>query len=108
MTKKIGHKLQALRKMRRMTQEELARRLNISRASVSNYEVGRRTPHLSELQRFAEFYGVDLSYFGVSGTDEIFEMLSRAKSVFSSEYITAEDKEKLYKEIMRLYLGVKS
>lgn len=107
MTKLIGKKLQSLRKTRRLTQDELAKRLNISRASVSNYEVGRRTPHLSELQRFAEFYGVDLSYFGVSSTDEMFELLARAKRIFESEVIPDAEKEKLYKEIMKLYLGVK-
>ena len=108
MAESIGKKLKSLRKTRRLTQEELAVRLNISRASVSNYEVGRRTPHLTELQRFAEFFGVDLSYFGVSATDEVFDMLSRAKNVFQSEHIPEADKERLYKEIMKLYLGVKS
>ena len=87
-----------------MTQQELSVKLGISRATISNYEVGRRSPHLSDLRRLAEFYGVGLDYFGASTEDESFELLSRAKSVFLNEDIPKEEREALYKEIMRLYL----
>ena len=102
----IGNKLKTLRKGRKLTQVELSERLGLSRATVSNYEVGRRTPHLSELRRFAEFYGVGLDYFGVNATDESFELLSRAKSVFTSDDLSKEEKTRLYKEIMKMYLDV--
>ena len=100
----IGSKLKTLRKGRKLTQLELSDRLELSRATISNYEVGRRTPHLSELRRFAEFYGVGLDYFGVDATDESFELLSRAKSVFTNKDIPVEERERLYKELMRIYL----
>lgn len=100
----IGSKLKTLRKGRKLTQLELSQKLELSRATISNYEVGRRSPHLSELRRFAEFYGVGLDYFGVDATDESFELLSRAKSVFSNKEIPTEERERLYKEIMKLYL----
>ena len=104
MTTSIGSKLKTLRKGRKLTQLELSEKLDLSRATISNYEVGRRTPHLSELRRFAEFYGVGLDYFGVETTDESFELLSRAKSVFASDEFSAEVKTQLYKEIMKMYL----
>lgn len=104
MSRDIGNKLKTLRKGRGLTQFELADKLDLSRATISNYEVGRRSPHLSELQRFAEFYGVSLDYFGVESTDESFELLSRAKSVFASKELSAEVKTQLYKEIMKMYL----
>ena len=100
----IGSKLKTLRKGRKLTQVELSERLGLCRATISNYEVGRRTPHLSELRRFAEFYGVGLDYFGVETQDESFELLSRAKSVFTSNELSAETKTQLYKEIMKMYL----
>ena len=100
----IGSKLKTLRKGRKLTQLELSDKLGLSRATISNYEVGRRTPHLSELRRFAEFYGVGLDYFGVETTDESFELLSRAKSIFLNNDIPKEEREKLYKEIMKMYL----
>lgn len=102
----VGSKLKTLRKGRKLTQQELADKMGITRATVSNYEVGRRSPHLSELHRFAQFYGVDLSYFGVATKDEVFDLLSRAKEVFANERISKESKEKLYRELMKLYLSV--
>lgn len=102
----IGSKLKTLRKGRKLTQVELSERLGLSRATVSNYEVGRRTPHLSELRRFAEFYGVGLDYFGVDTADEGFELLSRAKSIFLNNDIPKEERETLYKEIMKMYLSM--
>lgn len=102
----IGGKLKTLRKGRKLTQQELADKLGVTRATVSNYEVGRRSPHLSELQRFAEFYGVDLSYFGVATKDEVFDLLSRAKAVFKDERIDKKKKDELYKELVKLYLNL--
>lgn len=103
----IGRKLRTLRKGRKLTQQDVADRLGLVRATVSNYEVGKRTPHLSLLKRFAEFYGVTLDYFGVSENDEIFEMLSRAREVFSNKDISIQKKEEVYKELMRIYLNIK-
>ena len=107
MENNIGTKLKTLRKGRKYTQQELADKLGITRCTVSNYEVGRRTPHLTELKRFAEFYGVDLSYFGVTSKDEIFDLLSRAKEVFKNDSIPQDKKDELYKELMKLYLEIK-
>lgn len=100
----IGSKLKTLRKGRKLTQLELSERMSMSRATISNYEVGRRSPHISELRRFAEFYGVGLDYFGVETQDESFELLSRAKSIFTNQDIPKEERERLYKEIMKIYL----
>jgi transcriptional regulator with XRE-family HTH domain len=103
----IGTKLKILRRGRKLTQEQLAERLGVNRATISNYEISRRSPSLKELKRFAEFYGVGLDYFGVATKDEVFDLLSRAKEVFASDEISKEKKEDLYKEIMKLYLQIK-
>jgi transcriptional regulator with XRE-family HTH domain len=102
----IGSKLKTLRKGRKLTQLELSEKLGLSRATISNYEVGRRSPHISELRRFAEFYGVGLDYFGVETQDESFELLSRAKAVFTNNELSKEEKTRLYKEIMKMYLDM--
>ena len=90
-----------------MSQEQLAEALKVSRATISNYEVGRRTPHLSELKRIAEYFGVGLDYFGVTSTDEVFDLLARAKEVFNSEDVPKEKKDEVYKALMRIYLDMK-
>lgn len=102
----IGRKLRTLRKGKKLTQKDVADRLGLVRATISNYEVGRRTPHLSDLKRFAELYGVTLDYFGVSSNDEMFELISRAREVFNNNDISTKDKEELYREIMKLYLNI--
>lgn len=107
MTTFVGKKLQELRKARRLTQQQLADKMGVTRATVSNYEVGRRAPHLSELKRFAEFYGVGLDYFGVASSDEVFELMSRAKAVFESDDVSKETKDELYLSLMQLYLSIK-
>lgn len=107
MTDNLGKKLQQLRKGRRLTQQQLADKMGVTRATVSNYEVGRRTPHLSELERFAEFYGVGLDHFGVASTDDIFDILTRAKAVFESKDVSKEKKDELYLALMQLYLSMK-
>lgn len=103
----IGSKLKTLRKGRKLTQQELADKMGITRATVSNYEVGRRSPHISELKRFAEFFGVGIDYFGVVPADETFDLLSRARDVFNSQSVSKEKKEELYKALMRIYLDMK-
>lgn len=107
MTIQIGAKIKTLRKGKRMSQEQLAEALKVSRATISNYEVGRRTPHLSELKRIAEYFGVGLDYFGVTSTDEVFDLLARAKEVFNSEDVPKEKKDEVYKALMRIYLDMK-
>ena len=94
----ISKKLKLLRKGRGLTQLELSEKVGLSRATLSNYEVGRRMPHLNELERLAKFYGVGLDYFGIAAKDEVFDLLSRAKELFESQDVSKEQKDDLYKE----------
>lgn len=107
MKESIGSKLKTLRKSQKLTQQAVADKIGITRATISNYEISRRTPHLKDLQKLAEFYGVGLDYFGVSTVDETLELLGRAKEVFESENVSKEKKDEIYKEIMKLYLAIK-
>lgn len=104
MKNNISFKLKTLRKAKGLTQEQLAEAVGISRGTIGGYEIGRRNPRLPDLQKLAEFFGVGLDYFGVATSDEVFDILARAKDVFASEAVSKEEKENLYKELMRLYL----
>jgi transcriptional regulator with XRE-family HTH domain len=99
--------LKTLRKGRKQTQEQAAELLGITRATVSNYETGRRSPHISELKRIADIYGVGLDYFGVVPQDEVFDLLSRAREVFNSSEVPADKKQEIFDELMRLYISIK-
>lgn len=100
----IGKKIKILRKTRGLTQEQLAEKLRVKRATISNYEIGRRSPHIKELESIAEALGVGLEYFGFGGSAAV-DLVARAKVLFESD-LPAEEKAKAYKEIMRLYLEI--
>lgn len=100
----IGDKIKILRKTRGLTQEQLADKLNIKRATISNYEIGRRSPHIKELEAIAEALGVGLDYFGIGGSAAV-DLVARAKVLFESD-APAEEKAAAYKEIMKLYLNM--
>jgi transcriptional regulator with XRE-family HTH domain len=103
----IGQQLRTLRKSQKKTQQAVADRVGITRATLSNYEIDRRTPDLKTLRKLAECYGVGLDYFGVVPADEVLELLARARYVFESDNVSKDRKEDLYREIMRLYLNIK-
>ena len=103
----IGRQLKTLRKSQKMTQQAVADKVGITRATLSNYEIDRRTPDLKTLRKLAECYGVSLDYFGVVPADEVLELLARAKEVFESEHISDERKNELFDAIMRLKLNMK-
>jgi transcriptional regulator with XRE-family HTH domain len=103
----IGKQLKALRKSQKKTQQAVADKVGITRATLSNYEIDRRTPDLKTLRRLAECYGVGLDYFGIATADEVLELLARAKEVFESDQISKERKNELFDAIMRLKLNIK-
>ena len=107
----IGNKLKGLRKAKKLTQQDVVERMerrgvSLSRATLSNYEVGRRTPHLSLLRAFCDLYGVELTYFDINEKDEVFDLINRARDVFGSDEISRFQKEEVYKQIMRMYLDL--
>ena len=57
---KMGSFLKELRKEKKLTQEDLAEKLNISARTVSRWETGSNTPDLSILVELADFYDVDI------------------------------------------------
>ena len=51
-SKALGNKIKSLREQRGFTQSQLATRMNVSRAAVSNWELGNRLPDISMLGMF--------------------------------------------------------
>lgn len=54
----LHEKLQALRRARGLTQEEVAQALGVSRTDISEWESGRGAPERDPLKALAAFYGV--------------------------------------------------
>ena len=103
----IGELLRNLRMSKKITQQGVANAVNIKRSTISNYEIGRRTPSLNDLRTLATFYGVGLDYFGVTPPDEITEIIARARNVFENPDIEENKKDELYKILAKLYLKLK-
>lgn len=59
--KKIGKKIQIRRQGLNFTQEELAEKVNLSRAYIGFIEQGRSTPSLEVIERIAKVLRVNLS-----------------------------------------------
>lgn len=58
----LGERLKSLRKERKLTQEELGRKVNVTKVSISGYENGNRSPDTETLQKLADFFEVTTDY----------------------------------------------
>lgn len=58
----FGYRLRELRKSKKMTQEQAAKRLNLSKTTISGYENNVKTPSLDVLTKLAVLYGVSADY----------------------------------------------
>lgn len=67
--KTYGERISELREKRQLTQEELAKQLSISRASLSHYEKNRRVPDYEVLLKIADFFNVTVDYL-IGRTDD--------------------------------------
>lgn len=58
----FGLRLKELRMSRKLSQQEVATRLNISRSTISGYEQNTITPSAEQLVRMALLYNTSLDY----------------------------------------------
>ncbi len=61
--KEIGRRLAELRKFKSLSQQDLAKFLEIPRSSVAQLELGKRNISVIELMKFAEVLGFSLDKF---------------------------------------------
>lgn len=58
----LSNRLKSLRKSKRLTQKQLAQKINVTHVSISGYESGNRSPDTDTLQRLADFFEVSTDY----------------------------------------------
>lgn len=58
----LGIRLKKLRNEKKLTQKQLAEKINVTHVSISGYESGNRSPDTDTLQRLADFFGVSTDY----------------------------------------------
>lgn len=104
----IHEKLKLLRKERKLTQSEVAEAIGQERSTIACYETGKRKPDIATLEKLARLYKVTLDHFSnKSEADVMIELLARSNAFFSSQDIGDSDKDKVYQDIMKLYLRSK-
>lgn len=65
----FGERMKQLRLLKKLTQEELAKKLNLSKSNISKYEANTVEPNLHTLRAIAELFDVSIDYL-VGKTDE--------------------------------------
>ena len=74
----FNEKLQELRKQKGLTQEELAKRLYVSRTAISKWESGRGYPNIESLRAIAKYFSVSVDE--LLSSDEILSLAEDAEA----------------------------
>lgn len=98
--------LKQLRERENLTQEELAKRLEISRSRLASYEQGQREPDLELLEVIADFFNVDMDYLlgRTNSTTKINQINTIAAHKNNDEEWSIEELEEIeaFKEFVRM------
>lgn len=94
----LGTRLKYLRTQKKLTQKQLAEKINVTHVSISGYESGNRSPDTDTLQRLADFFEVSTDY-----------LLGRSDTPTTPNGISKEDYANLseeQKEVLDFFLSL--
>ena len=109
---KLNEKIYEYRKINRWSQEELADRLEVSRQTISKWEVGKNIPELEKLIKLAELFKISVDELVKDNIDivykENFNDLSNDEN--TGENFDKEEKrnKKILKKIIEKLVGKKT
>ncbi|MFC0204104.1 helix-turn-helix domain-containing protein [Novosphingobium soli] len=96
----LGERLHRLRKLRGLTQGELATRLGVSKPTVWAWEQGRARPIEERLEAIAEALGVDASELRPNRTPPgLSELIGRCRDQIAAAVETTPDKVRIMIEL---------
>jgi len=90
--RQLGSILRALRVSKDLTQDELAKKLKIGRSIIGMYENNERIPPLENLEKYADFFNVDMNYITGRTEEEYYYDLQTkqiAQEIFENENLKA-------------------
>lgn len=117
-----GERIVIWRKKKKMTQEELAAKVNVTKAAISNYENGHSTPSNDTLVALADALDIDTDYL-LGRTDsprpldigdevdpkelaEFEEFVNNPEhGIFFMDYLSAPEERK--KELLKFWLQIR-
>lgn len=100
----FNNRLYQLRKQKGFSQEELANRLNVSRQTVSKWEVGDSTPDMEKLVAMSDLFDVSLDLL-VMGKESEAQAQIPQKSEFAKvldEKVMTQKNKKKVKSILKI------
>ena len=100
----FNNRLYQLRKQKGLSQEELANRLNVSRQTVSKWEVGDSTPDMEKLVAISDLFDVSLDKLVMGKEDEPQNPTttkSELVTVLNEKVLTSNNKKKA-KSILKI------
>lgn len=118
----LNERLAKLRRMKGLTQAELADKVGVTTRSIQNYELGTRTPKMDTVAKIAEALEIDekaiLSdedYFvieahekyGSRGKKDAEELVKNATALFSGGQLSENDKARVLEAIQESYFEAK-
>ena len=98
------NKLYNLRKQKGLSQEELANRLNVSRQTVSKWEVGDSTPDMEKLIAISDMFGISLDELVMDKVpDQMGETFSNSETVSQlKENVFTDGNKKMLKKGVKI------
>jgi len=89
--KTCGQRISELRESQKLTQGELSSRLEITRASLSHYETGRRVPDYETLKKIADFFRVSVDYL-IGRTEDPEPAINENVKIFEESLELSDEK----------------
>lgn len=83
----ISHRLKEIRQQKKLSQVKFAQALDVTSASISNYEAGKRQPDYTFLSRICERFHVNLNWL-LTGEGEMYQQLYEIDSSILDDLIT--------------------
>lgn len=79
----LGNKLIELRKSKKLSQEELAEKINVSRQTISNWENGRFYPDIDALVKLSKYFNISIDDL-LNCDDKVIEYLKESTDIVKS------------------------
>lgn len=111
--------IRQLRNEKGISQTELGIVLNVQKAAISKYELGKAQPSPDVLKKLSEYFNVSTDYLLGNKIDsqkeditpkrpkELIKLIEQEEYTLNGQIATQEDREKLAKIIEALYLDAK-
>lgn len=88
----FAERLKELRKSRKLSQGDVAKVLGVTRAAVSQYEMGVRKPSYEMMEVLADYFNVDMDYL-LGRTDKTTTLAVPTSGQESEYYLDEETRE---------------